>query len=72
MITSSITDHAAMTCARNVVEAGVYEVSFSDHYMVYRIREFNGAVEKSHKMIRTRKMSNFDKEAFLADVSGIC
>ena len=23
-------------------------------------------------MIKTRKMKNFDKEAFLADVSGIC
>ena len=40
--------------------------------MVYCIRKFNGAVEKGHKMIKTRKMKNFNEEAFLADVSGIC
>ena len=44
----------------------------SDHYMVYCIRKFNGAVEKGHKMIKTRKIKNFSEEAFLADVSGIC
>ena len=40
--------------------------------MVYCIRKFNGAVEKGHKKIKTRKMKNFNEEAFLADVSGIC
>ena len=40
--------------------------------MVYCIRKFNGAVEKGHKMIKTRKMNIFSEEAFLADVSGIC
>ena len=40
--------------------------------MVYCIRKFNGTVEKGHKNIKTRKMKNFNEEAFLADVSGIC
>ena len=34
--------------------------------------DFIGPVEKSYKRIKTRKMKNFDKEAFFADVSGIC
>ena len=72
LTTSSIIDHIATTCARNIVECGVHKVSLSDHYLVYCIRRFNGAVEKGHKMIKTRKMKNFNKEAFLADVSGIC
>ena len=33
--TSSIIDHIATTCARNIVKSGVHEVSMSDHYMVY-------------------------------------
>ena len=70
--TSSAIDHIATTRTRNIVKSGVYEVSLSDHYMVYCIRKFNGAVEKGHKMIKTRKMKNFNEEAFLADVSGIC
>ena len=72
LTTSSIIDHVATTCARNILKSGVHEVSMSDHYMVYCIRKFNGAVEKGHKMIKTRKMKNFNEEAFLADVSGIC
>ena len=69
---SSIIDHIATTCARNIVKSGVHEVSMSDHYMVYCIRKFNGAVEKDHKVIKTRKMKNFNEDAFLSDVSGIC
>ena len=72
LTTSSIIDHIATTSARNIVKSGVYEVSTSDHYMVYCIRKFNGAVEKGHKMIKTRKMKNFNEESFLADVFGIC
>ena len=72
LTTSSIIDHIATTCARNIVKSGVHEVSMSDHYMVYCIRKFNGAVEKDHKVIKTRKMKNFNEDAFLSDVSGIC
>eukprot|EP00794_Sanderia_malayensis_P016541 gene16541-18216_t len=72
LTTSSIIDHIATTRARNIVKSGVYEVSLSDHSMVYCIRKFNGAVEKGHKIIKTRKMKNFNVEAFLADVSGMC
>ena len=70
--TSSIIDHVATTCARNIVKSGALHVSLSDHYLVYCIRRFNGAVEKGHKMIKTRKVKHFCEEAFLADVSGIC
>ena len=40
--------------------------------MVYCIRKFNSAVDKDHKVIKTRKMKNFNEAAFLADVSCIC
>ena len=69
--TATVIDHVATTCPRNIMKSGVHEVSMSDHYMVYCIRKFNGAVEKGHKRIKTSKMKNFNEEAFLADVSGI-
>ena len=69
--TATVIDHVATTCPRNILSSGVLEVSLSDHYMVYCIRKFNGAVEKGHKKIKTRKMKSFNEEAFLADVSGI-
>ena len=70
--TATIIDHIATTCARDIVKAGVHEVSLSDHYMVYCIRKFNGAVEKDHKRIKTRNMKNFKEDEFLSDVSDIC
>ena len=33
--TSSIIDHIATTCARNISDSGVHKVSMSDHYMVF-------------------------------------
>ena len=72
LTTTSIIDHIATTCAGNIVGSGVHKISMSDHYMIYCIRKFNGAVEKDHKMIKTRKMKNFNEDEFLADVSAIC
>lgn len=69
--TSTIIDHVATTCIRNIVKSGVHKVSLSDHYMVFCVRKYNGAVEKGHKMIKTRKMKHFNEEAFLTDVSDI-
>ena len=59
--TATIIDHVATTCARNIIKAGVHEVALSDHFMIYCIRKFNGAVEKDHKMIKTRSMKNFKR-----------
>ena len=64
-------DHIATTSARNIVKAGVHKVSMSGHYMVFCVRKFQGALKKDHKVIATRSMKKFDKDAFLADVSGI-
>ena len=54
------------------MESGAYKVSLRDHYMVYCIRKFNGAVGRDHKIIKTRKMKNFDQDAFFSDVPKIC
>ena len=53
-ITSSIIDHV-VTCATNIVEARVYKFSLNDHFMVYFIRKFNGAVEKAIKRLELAK-----------------
>ena len=69
---STIIDHIATSCTSNIIESGVYEVSMSDHYMVYCIRKFNGAIARDHKIIKTRKMKNFNQDTFLSDISSIC
>ena len=70
--TATIIDHVATTCVRNIIKAGVHEVALSDHFVIYCIRRFNGAVEKDHKRIKTRSMKNFKEDEFLSDVSSIC
>ena len=49
--TATIIDDIATTSPRNIIKSGVLEVSLSDHYMVYCIRKFNGAVEKGATLI---------------------
>ena len=70
--TATLIDHIATTCARNIVKTGVHEVSLSDHFLVYCIRKFNGAVEKGHKRIKTRSIKHFKEDEFLSDVSDTC
>ena len=64
-------DHIATTCTRDIIKVGVREVSLSDHYMMYCIRKFNGAVEKDHKKMKTRNMKHFLDNQFLRDVSSM-
>ena len=59
------------TTSFNILKCGVYQVSLSDHYLVYCVRKFNGAVAKGHKVIKTRKMKTCNEEAFRADVASI-
>ena len=65
-------DHIATTFARNIIEAGVHNVSMNDHCVVFCVRKFQGALKKDHTVITTRSIKNFDKDAFLADVADIC
>ena len=70
--TATIIDHIATTHCRNIVDSWVYQMALSDHYLVYCIRKFNGAVTKDHKVIKTRKMNIFDEGQFLTDVASVC
>ena len=72
LTTSSIIDHIATTRGRNIAESGVHKVSMSDHYMVFCVRKFNGALLKDRKIIKTRSMKHFNEIALLAEVSNIC
>ena len=70
--TATIIDHIATTSTRNIIKEEVHVVSLSDHYMVYCIRKFNGAIEKDHSKIETRSMKHLSEKEFLFDVSRIC
>ena len=59
--TAKIIDHIATTSTRNIIKVGVHVVSLSDHYMVYCIQKFDGAIEKDHKKIKARSMKHLVK-----------
>ena len=68
---STLIDHIAVSNKLNTLKSGVIKAAFSDHYLIYCNRKFRGAFNKEHKFIISRKMKNFDKEAFLRDVSSL-
>ena len=68
---STIIDHIATTSSSNIVQAGVFETSMSDHFMVFCVRKFLGAQVKDHKVIKTHSLKKFNGEAFLTDVASI-
>ena len=69
LTTSTLIDHIAVSNKLNILKSGVIKTTFSDHYLIYCNRKFRGAFIKEHKFIISRKMKNFDKEAFFRDVS---
>ena len=68
---STLIDHIATSFPSNIVESGVLQISMSDHFMVFCVQKFNGSLQKEHKMIKSRRMKNFNEQAFLEDVAAI-
>ena len=64
---STLIDHIAVSNTSNIKESGVVKVSLSDHYLVFAIRKFQCGFKRQQKFIRTRRMKNFNEEAFLLD-----
>jgi len=52
LTTSSIIDHIATTCARNISNSGVHKLSMSDHYMVFCVHKFDGALQMTTKLLK--------------------
>ena len=69
---SSILDHIASTSQTNRFEAGLHKLFIFDHYMEFCVRKFEGALKKDSKIVQTRSMKNFDRDAFFTDITGIC
>ena len=69
--TSTLIDHIAISDHRNIVESGVLSIALSDHYMIYCVRKFRGALKGQHKKIKTRQMKHFDETKFLDEISSI-
>ena len=69
--TSTLIDHIAISDHRNIVESGVLSIALSDHYMIYCVRKFRGALKGQHKKITTRQMKHFDETKFLDEISSI-
>ena len=68
---STLIDHIATSSPSNIFESGVLQISMSDHFLVFCIRKFNASLQKEHKMIKSRRMKNFNEQAFLGDVAAI-
>lgn len=68
---SSLIDHISTSEYANILESGVIKTSLSDHFLIYCIRKFRGGVKRQHKYITSRQLKNFDKTAFLSDLSEV-
>ena len=69
LTTSTLIDHISTTCIDNIFESGMHKVSLSDHYRVFCKRKVNAVLGVGHKLVITRNMKHFDKNAFLGDSS---
>ena len=65
------TEHFSTLLERDIVDSGVLKISLSDHCLVYCIRKFRGFIQRQPKLIRSRRMKNFDYESFLFDLGQI-
>ncbi len=71
LATSTLIDHIATNKPENVVASGVFNITLSDHYLVYVTRKFMGSTKRQRKTISTRKLKNFNSDNFLSDLGQI-
>ena len=63
--TFTLIDHIEVNIDRNIIESGVFNLEFCDHFVVIAIRKFRGNIINDHKYVKTHKMKNFNEELFL-------
>ena len=69
--TSTLIDHIAASAASNIIKSGVLKVLLSDHYMIFCIWKYSGALKGQHKNIITHQITDLDWNSFLSDISSI-
>ena len=69
--TSPLIDHIAVYNDHNIIESGVLNLPFSNHYLVYAITKFRRIIFNDHKYIKTCQMKNFNQDIFLRDIANI-
>ena len=67
--TSTLIDHFATNSLSRIVKSGILIIGFSDHDMVFGMRKISGNRNKVPKIIRSRNLKHYDKEAFRKDLA---
>ena len=64
----SLIDHFYTNRKENIMLAGVFKISISDHYLIYGIRTFPSLKGEEH-IIEFRDFKHFNKDSFLRDIA---
>ena len=67
--TSTLIDHFATNRPSQIVKSGILITGFSDHDMVFGMRKISGNRNKAPKIIRSRNLKHYNKEAFRKDLA---
>ena len=67
--TSTLIDHFATNRPSRIVKSGILITGFSDHDMVFGMRKISGNRNKAPKIIRSRNLKYYNKEAFRKDLA---
>ena len=68
--TRTLIDHLSTNRPNYISSSGVIEISMSDHYMIYGVRQLSNRCQVERKQIQTefRCLRNYDREAFVSDL----
>ena len=70
--TASAVDLIFTNCPDKCSSSGVFEISLSDHYMIYCVLgKSSNSTEDSHKYKSNRDFRRFDPHEFISEISGI-
>ena len=67
--TSTLIDHSAANRPSRIVKSDILITGFSDHDMVFGMRKISGNRNKAPKIIRSRNLKHYNKEAFRKDLA---
>ena len=60
----TLIDHFATNQSKFITESGVFTTGFSDHDLVFGIREISTRINREPKVVKTRQLKNFNPEKF--------
>ena len=71
LISQTLIDHFASNRPSHIIYSSVFTTGFSDHDLIYSIRNISSLINREPKIIMSHQLKNYDRERFIKQLQTV-